>query len=82
MNFFKSKINIILLIILLVLLGVGGFFGYKMFLKPDVVAINYQSMNKDEINQWFVDNQIEDKLVFEEDYDDSIAAGAVIYQSV
>ena len=69
MNFFKSKLNVILLLILILLLGVGGFFGYKMFIKPDVVAVNYLNMNKDEINEWFFANKLEDKVVFEEDYD-------------
>lgn len=82
MNFFKSKLNVILLLILILLLGVGGFFGYRMFIKPDVVAVNYLNMNKDEINEWFFANKLEDKVVFEEDYDENIPSGGVIYQSV
>ncbi|MGN1405716.1 MAG: PASTA domain-containing protein, partial [Erysipelotrichaceae bacterium] len=82
MNFFKSKLNVILLIILLALLGIGGFFGYKMFIKPDVAAINFSDMSSDEITAWFNDNKLSDKLVIEEDYDDTVAEGRVIYQSV
>ena len=82
MNFFKSKLNVVLLIILLALLGVGGFFGYKMFIKPDVLAINFSDMSSQEISAWFNDNKLSDKLVIEEDYDDTVAQGRVIYQSV
>lgn len=82
MNFFKSKLNVVLLIILLALLGVGGFFGYKMFIKPDVLAINFSDMSSQEISTWFNDNKLSDKLVIEEDYDDTVAQGRVIYQSV
>ena len=82
MNFFKSKLNVVLLFILLALLGVGGFFGYKMFIKPDVLAINFSDMSSQEISAWFNDNKLSDKLVIEEDYDDTVAQGRVIYQSV
>lgn len=78
---FKSKTNIVLLIILLCLLSVGGFICYKTIDKP-VLAIDYSNMSSSEATAWFAENKVENLLVIENEYSNDIEKDKLIFQSI
>lgn len=81
-RFFKNKTNVILSIILIVLIGLGVFFAVNVLKEPEVLAAEFTSMNKQEVESWAIENNCVDKIEFKEEYDDFIDEGNVIYQSV
>ena len=82
MKFFKNKVNIILTVVLLLLVGLGVFLGIKFFEKPSIKAIDFTDMFEDEIVSWTIDNGVQDLFEYEHNYDELIPSGKVIYQSV
>jgi len=81
MNFFRNKINILLIsILILSLVGVG----FVLFFEPTapVYAINFTNLTEREIIEWATNNEVESLLTIEYDYSDSIEKGNVISQSI
>ena len=78
---FKSKTNIILTVILILLLAGGGVFCFKV-LNPPVMAIDYQALTVEEAIAWFKENKIEDLCEIKQEYDNEIPEGDLIFQSI
>lgn len=78
---FKSKTNIILTVILILLLAGGGVFCFKV-LNPPVTAIDYQALTVEEATAWFKENKIEDLCEIKQEYDNEIPEGELIFQSI
>lgn len=82
-NFFSNKLNIFLIVLLVVLLGAGGFFAYNLYIKePEVKAIDFTTMTETEIIAWANKNKVADKIEFKHEYDSTVKQGYVIYQSI
>ncbi|MDO5440129.1 MAG: PASTA domain-containing protein [Erysipelotrichaceae bacterium] len=82
MKFFRNKLNIVLSVVLVLLIGLGVFLGIKFFTKPAVTAVDFSTMNETEVVNWANENNVSDLIEFEHEYDEVIEKGKVVYQSV
>ena len=82
MKLFKNKVNIILSLVLLILIGIGVILGLKFFAKPEVIVVDFKNMNEQEVLNWAKENEVEELIEFEHEYDDEIEKDKVIYQSL
>lgn len=80
--FLKNKLNIVLIVLLLSLIGVGTFLGFKVLGKPNVEVVDFTSMSEEEIKTWASDNKLSEKIEFQYEYDNEIEEGNIIYQSI
>lgn len=81
-NFFSNKTNIILVVVLIVLLGAGGFFAYNVLKEPALKAIDFTNMSESEIIAWANENGCADKIEFKHEFDSTVKKDYVIYQSI
>ncbi len=85
-DFFSSKLNIFLSVLLLAIIGVCVWFAFTLFGNPfdkSIVAINFSGMNKTEVEKWIDDNKLDkSKYNYSFQYDDVIEQNYVVYQSV
>ena len=82
-DFFKSKTNIILLTVLIILIVIAGFLAYSMFGPQDVLAINFSNLTENEVIEWKQSNDLSDEMVkIRYEYSEEVEEGQVSYQSV
>lgn len=82
-DFFKSKTNIILLTVLIILIVIAGFLAYSMFGPEDVLAINFSNLTENEVIEWKQSNELSDEIVkIRYEYSEEVEKGQVSYQSV
>ena len=85
-DFFSSKLNIFLSVLLLAIISVCVWFAFTLFGNPfdkSIVAVNFSGMNKTEVEKWIDDNKLDkSKYNYSFQYDDVIEQNYVVYQSV
>lgn len=85
-DFFSSKLNIFLSVLLLAIIGVCVWFAFTLFGNPfdkSIVAVNFSGMNKTEVEKWIDDNKLDkSKYSYSFQYDEVIEQNYVVYQSV
>ena len=82
MKFFRNKLNIVLTLVLLILIGIGVVLGIKFFSKPAIKVIDFTNMYEDEVVAWSIENEVQDSFEYKHEYDEQVEAGKVIYQSL
>lgn len=80
-NFFSSKLNILLTILLTAVIAVGIVFGISIFKKPVTICADFSEMTESEIVSWVQENEVGDLITIEYEYDEAVPEGKVIYQS-
>lgn len=85
-DFFSSKLNIFLSVLLLAIISVCVWFAFTLFGNPfdkSIVAVNFSGMNKTEVEKWIDDNKLDkSKYNYSFQYDEVIEQNYVVYQSV
>ena len=85
-DFFSSKLNIFLSVLLLAIISVCVWFAFTLFGNPfdkSIVAVNFSGMNKTEVEKWIDDNKLDkSKYSYSFQYDEVIEQNYVVYQSV
>ena len=85
-DFFSSKLNIFLSVLLLAIIGVCVWFAFTLFGNPfdkSIIAVNFSGMNKTEVEKWIDDNKLDkSKYNYSFQYDEVIEQNYVVYQSV
>ena len=85
-DFFSSKLNIFLSVLLLAIISVCVWFAFTLFGNPfdkSIVAVNFSGMNKTEVEKWIDDNKLDkSKYNYFFQYDEVIEQNYVVYQSV
>lgn len=85
-DFFSSKLNIFLSVLLLAIICVCVWFAFTLFGNPfdkSIVAVNFSGMNKTEVEKWIDDNKLDkSKYSYSFQYDEVIEQNYVVYQSV
>ena len=85
-DFFSSKLNIFLSVLLLAIISVCVWFAFTLFGNPfdkSIIAVNFSGMNKTEVEKWIDDNKLDkSKYNYSFQYDDVIEQNYVVYQSV
>ncbi len=85
-RFFSNKLNILLTVLLIIVIGVAVWFSFNVFGNPfskSVNAINFSGMNKTEVEKWISDNKLADGMYnYSYQYDEIIQQDYVVYQSV
>lgn len=77
-----SKSNIVLIIILCLLIGALGFFGYKAIVSDDKILVpDFSNSTREEVNVWCNSLQT-NPCSFSNDYSDTVEKDKVIYQSI
>ena len=79
---FSNKISIVFIVILLILIGALGYFGFKMLTEEDKTIVpDFSSATKDEVNAWCVGFD-KNPCSFTLEYSDTVEENKVIYQSI
>lgn len=85
-DFFSSKLNIFLSVLLLAIICVCVWFAFTLFGNPfdkSIIAVNFSGMNKTEVEKWIDDNKLDkSKYNYSFQYDEVIEQNYVVYQSV
>lgn len=85
-DFFSSKLNVFLSVVLVAIVGVCVWFAFTLFGNPfdkSIVAANFSGMNKTEVEKWIDDNKLDkSKYSYSFQYDEVIEQNYVVYQSV
>lgn len=85
-DFFSSKLNIFLSVLLLAIISVCVWFAFTLFGNPfdkSIIAVNFSGMNKTEVEKWIDDNKLDkSKYSYSFQYDEIIEQNYVVYQSV
>ena len=85
-DFFSSKLNIFLSVLLLAIISVCVWFAFTLFGNPfdkSIIAVNFSGMNKTEVEKWIDDNKLDkSKYNYSFQYDEVIEQNYVVYQSV
>ncbi len=85
-RFFENKMNVILCIVLIGVIGLGIWLGLNVFGNPfdkTITAVDFSTMNKTEVEKWISDNGLDaSKYNYSYQYDESIEKEYVVYQSV
>lgn len=81
-NFFKNKLNIVLIVVL-ILLGAGiGYFAYTMFMEKDALIVpDFEGKQMGDVQTWCNENNLGDACIISQEYSDTVPANFVIYQS-
>ena len=80
-NFFSSKLNIILTVLLTLVIAAGIVLGVMFFKSPTPVCADFTDMSESEITAWAEENKASDLVTIEYEYDETVPEGQVIYQS-
>ena len=77
--FFANKTNIFLSILLLLILGIGGYviFGDDLKFSKEVIAIDYSDYTKEDIEIWCNQNKLEVSFIYE--FSEEYPEGKVIF---
>ncbi len=85
-RFFENKINIVLCIVLIAVIGLAVWLGFNYFGNPfdkTITAIDFSTMNKTEVEKWISDNGLDSSVYnYSYSYDETVEQDYVIYQSV
>lgn len=85
-RFFENKLNVILSIVLVAVIGLGVWAGFTFFGNPfdkSVTAIDFSTMNKTEVEKWISDNGLDNSVYnYSYQYDETVEKDYVVYQSV
>lgn len=82
-DFFKNKVNVLLVSLLVVLMLVAAFFLFSIFGPKDLKAINFSNLSEKEVLEWKTKNGVEDsKFTISYEFSEEVEKGYVVYQSV
>ena len=85
-RFFENKLNVILCIVLIGVIGVGVWFCLNVFGNPfdkSITAINFSNMNKTDVEKWVSEKGLDNGVYsYSYTYNDEIEKDYVTYQSV
>lgn len=85
-RFFENKLNVILSVVLVAVIGLGVWAGFTFFGNPfdkSVTAIDFSTMNKTEVEKWISDNGLDNSVYnYSYQYDETVEKDYVVYQSV
>jgi|GEM_PF-3498214 len=80
-SFLKDKLNIILVILLLLLIGATAYFVNKLMQPEPITVIDFSQLNEEEIKEWLAKENIsEDKYTIAYEYSDEVEEGHLISQ--
>ena len=81
-SFFSNKLNILLVVLLVVILGAAGFLGWRMLQPDPLTAIDYSQLTEEEIQAWAENEGLPaEKLKITYQYSDSVEKGMMVSQS-